>query len=67
MLSTDLGYYHWRAGRVVSNDSLNYKVLQHPDKGLIFLNRFDRKIINPAPDADPGANTTRKKSLHEIV
>ncbi|KAJ8924915.1 hypothetical protein NQ315_001072 [Exocentrus adspersus] len=68
--SWDLGFYHWRAGKVVSNDSLNYKVLMHPTKGLIFLNRFDRKVINPAPDTSPGANTTRKRvytSMYELV
>ncbi|XP_023028536.1 cilia- and flagella-associated protein 299 [Leptinotarsa decemlineata] len=67
---TDLGYYHWRSGRVVSNDSLNYKVQQDPVKGLIFQNRFDRKIINPAPGVDPGANTTRKRiytDLYDLV
>ncbi|XP_018574314.1 uncharacterized protein C4orf22 homolog [Anoplophora glabripennis] len=67
---TDLGFYHWRAGKVVSNDSLNYKVSMHPTKGLIFQNRFDRKVINPAPDANPGANTTRKRiytNLYELA
>ncbi|XP_060535436.1 cilia- and flagella-associated protein 299-like [Cylas formicarius] len=58
---TDLGFYHWKSEDVVSNDSLNYKVLQHPQKGLIFQNRFDRKIINPDPEAHPGSNTSRKR------
>ncbi|CAH1155454.1 unnamed protein product [Phaedon cochleariae] len=67
---TDLGYYHWRSGKVVSNDSLNYKVQQDTSKGLIFQNRFDRKIINPAPGSEPGANTTRKRvytNMYELV
>ncbi|KAG5897539.1 hypothetical protein JTB14_004314 [Gonioctena quinquepunctata] len=67
---TDLGYYHWRSGKVVSNDSLNYKVKQNPERGLMFQNRFDRKTINPAPGVDPGANTTRKRiytELYELV
>ncbi|KAF7264004.1 hypothetical protein GWI33_000777 [Rhynchophorus ferrugineus] len=65
----DLGFYHWKSGDVVSNDSLNYKVLQHPQKGLIFQNRFDRKIINPDPGCEPGANTSRKRiytKLYEL-
>ncbi|XP_050501196.1 cilia- and flagella-associated protein 299-like isoform X1 [Diabrotica virgifera virgifera] len=67
---SDLGYYHWKSGRVVCNDSLNYKVQQDPNKGLIFQNRFDRKMINPAPGVDPGANTTRKRiytNMYELV
>lgn len=67
---TDLGYYHWRSGKVVSNDSVNYKVMQEPTKGLVFQNRFDRKVINPAPGADPGPNTTRKRvytPMYELV
>ncbi|KAG5897538.1 hypothetical protein JTB14_004313 [Gonioctena quinquepunctata] len=67
---TDLGYYHWRSGKVVSNDSLNYKVQLDPEQGLIFQNRYDRKIINPAPGVNPGANTTRKRiytDLYELV
>ncbi|XP_057672118.1 cilia- and flagella-associated protein 299-like [Diorhabda carinulata] len=66
----DLGYYHWKSGKVVCNDSLNYKVKQDPQKGLIFQNRFDRKTINPAPGVDPGDNTMRKRvytDLYELV
>ncbi|XP_030765885.1 cilia- and flagella-associated protein 299-like [Sitophilus oryzae] len=65
----DLGFFHWKSGDVVSNDSLNYKVMQHPQKGLIFQNRFDRKIINPDPACEPGANTSRKRvytSLYQL-
>ncbi|CAG9864750.1 unnamed protein product [Phyllotreta striolata] len=66
----DLGYYHWKTGKVVSNDSLNYKVHQDPRKGLIFQNRFDRKLIDPAPGRDPGPNSSRKRvysDLYELV
>lgn len=56
---TDLGYYRWRSGKVISNDSLNFKVLQDPQEGLLFQNRFDRRII--IPRQDPGPNTVRKR------
>ncbi|XP_025836155.1 uncharacterized protein C4orf22 homolog [Agrilus planipennis] len=59
--ATDLGYYHWRIGKVVSNDSLNYKVVIDPEKGMLFQNRFDRKIINVNPTAIVGSNTTRTR------
>ncbi|CAH1105931.1 unnamed protein product [Psylliodes chrysocephalus] len=66
----DMGYYHWKSGRVVCNDSLNYKVQQDPRKGLIFQNRFDRKMINPAPGSEPGPNSTRKRiytDMYDLV
>lgn len=56
---SDLGYYRWRSGKVISNDSLNFKVMQDPKEGLIFKNRFDRRII--IPRQEPGDNTTRKR------
>ncbi|ENN78568.1 hypothetical protein D910_05623 [Dendroctonus ponderosae] len=62
----DLGFYHWKSGDVYSNDSFNYKVLQHPQKGLIFQNRFDRKTINPNPMAEPGPNTSRKRIYSKL-
>ncbi|XP_050300968.1 cilia- and flagella-associated protein 299-like [Anthonomus grandis grandis] len=63
---SDLGFYHWKSGDVVSNDSCNYKVLQHPQKGLLFQNRFDRKIINPDPMSTPGQNTSRKRIYSKL-
>lgn len=32
-----------------------------PSKGLIFQNRFDRKMIIVDPDSDPGSNTRKKR------
>ncbi|KAJ8958155.1 hypothetical protein NQ318_006094 [Aromia moschata] len=57
----DLGYYHYRAGKITANDTLNYKVLYEDREGLLFQNRFDRKTINLAPGTQPGANTTKKR------
>ncbi|CAB3234597.1 unnamed protein product [Arctia plantaginis] len=57
----DLGYYHWRHGTVRSNISRNYKPVMDPEKGLIFQNRHDHKIICPDPQQDPGQNTTKQR------
>ncbi|XP_017784223.1 PREDICTED: uncharacterized protein C4orf22 homolog [Nicrophorus vespilloides] len=60
--SSDLGYYHWRLGKSISNESFNYKVMVDMQKGLIFQNRFDRKIIYVDPNLlSPGSNTTRTR------
>ncbi|KAL4714055.1 hypothetical protein ACJJTC_008409 [Scirpophaga incertulas] len=55
----DLGYYHWRHGTVRNNMTRNYKPTLDPDKGLLFQNRHDHKIICPDPYQDPGQNTTK--------
>ncbi|XP_053625510.1 cilia- and flagella-associated protein 299-like [Plodia interpunctella] len=61
----DLGYYHWRHGTVRSNISRNYKPLMDPDKGLLFQNRHDHKIVCPDPEQDPGQNTTKSRLYSE--
>ncbi|XP_044272124.1 cilia- and flagella-associated protein 299-like [Tribolium madens] len=63
---TDLGYYHWKLGKTMSNNSINYKVCVDPVKGLVFQNRYDRRIICVDPSQDPGANTTRKRVESDI-
>ncbi|XP_063709026.1 cilia- and flagella-associated protein 299-like [Culicoides brevitarsis] len=56
----DLGYYNWKTGVSLLNDTENYKVISDPMQGLIFLNRHDRKVICPDPALEtPGVNTTR--------
>lgn len=57
---TDLGYYNWRTGQVMTNDSLNYTVVYSPT-GVTFRNRFDRQILNPAPNENQGPNSYRKR------
>ncbi|KOB70821.1 Uncharacterized protein OBRU01_10681, partial [Operophtera brumata] len=47
----DLGYYHWRHGTP----------LMDPDKGLLFQNRHDHKIVCPDPQQDPGQNTLKAR------
>ncbi|XP_035436689.1 cilia- and flagella-associated protein 299-like [Spodoptera frugiperda] len=58
---SDLGYYHWRHGTVRSNISRNYKPVMDPERGLLFQNRHDHKIICPDPQQDPGQNTTKQR------
>lgn len=53
---SDLGYYNWRTGKVFSNNSPNY-IVQLSTKGMLFRNRFDRQLVNPAPNEVPGSNT----------
>lgn len=56
----DLGYYNWKTGVSLSNNTDNYKVLSDPKSGLIFLNRHDRKTMCTDPILEsPGSNTTR--------
>lgn len=59
--NSDLGYYHWRNGAVRSNITRNYNPIMDPEKGLLFQNRHDHKIIYPDPASDPGQNTTKKR------
>lgn len=62
----DLGFYHWRAQKVVTNPSMNYKVWVDPVKGLLFQNRFDRKIVCVDPLATtPGNNSKRTRIVSD--
>jgi hypothetical protein len=38
-----------------------FQVCVDPVKGLIFQNRYDRRIICVDPAQEPGTNTTRKR------
>lgn len=56
----DLGYFHWRTGRSVMNNTDNYKPISDPIGGLCFICRHDRKLIRVDPTLEvPGSNTTR--------
>lgn len=57
---SDLGYYNWRSGQSVINDTENYKAITDPIDGLIFISRHDRKHIRVDPSLEsPGNCTTR--------
>lgn len=63
----DLGYFNWKSGVSLSNNTKNYKVISDPMQGLIFLNRHDRKVICPDPAlVSPGTNTTRTIILNSL-
>ena len=47
--STDLGYYHWKMGKVVLNKSPNYEPIINSKRGLLFKNIRDRNIIYVDP------------------
>ena len=69
---SDLGYYNWRTGFSKTNSTPNFKIICDPFKGLLFLNRHDRKIIQPDPkSSNSGYNTTRtiikSKKYEQIV
>ena len=55
----DLSYYNWETQHSTSNSTANFQVLVENEKGLLFKNIRDRKIINPDPKANPGDNTRR--------
>lgn len=62
----DLGFYHWRSGKITINDSKNYKVIIHPDLGILFQNRYDRKMVCVDPAASAGFNSMRTR-VHTTI
>lgn len=49
---TDLGYYNWKNGEILTNNSANYiSTYSYVHKGLLFRNRFDRQFLDPQPNA----------------
>ncbi|CAG9772801.1 unnamed protein product [Ceutorhynchus assimilis] len=59
---TDLGYFNWRKNISVVNDSLYFKTMNSPIKGLLFQHKMDRMVIYPDPYAfNAGRQTTRKR------
>ena len=61
--TTDLSYFHWEAQTPLCNNSPNFRVDAHDEKGLIFRNRRDRKIINVNPAVDPPGDGTKRVEL----
>ena len=47
---TDLSYYSWEGQQIVYNDSPNFKVDANSERGLLFRNRRDRKVIDVNPN-----------------
>jgi hypothetical protein len=57
---TDLSFFNWDAQHPFLNDSPNFRVDAHDDKGLLFRNRRDRKVINVNPTVDPPGDGTKR-------
>lgn len=58
--STDLGYYYWKMGRTLLNETPNFQPVIDKERGLLFKNVHDRKLIWVDPAApSPGVDTTR--------
>lgn len=45
------------------NDSPNFRVDADSDKGLLFRNKRDRKVINVDPRKDPPGDGTKREEL----
>ncbi|DBA89720.1 hypothetical protein WJX79_001157 [Trebouxia sp. C0005] len=56
---TDLSFYNWDTQVSMSNATANFQVIAENEKGLLFKNKRDRKVINVDPKAVPGDNSTR--------
>ena len=57
---TDLSFFNWDSGHPIINNSPNFRVDANDDKGLLFRNKRDRKVINVNPWAEsPGDGTER--------
>ncbi len=60
---SDLSFYNWSSKVATSNPSKYYQVLPDEERGLLFKNKRDRKVINVDPDADCGDNSTRTELI----
>ena len=61
--TTDLSYFQWEAQQPLMNNSPNFRVDAHDEKGIMFRNRRDRKIINVNPAVDPPGDGTSRVEL----
>lgn len=52
-------YYNWKTGFAKMNDSINFKAITDPIRGLIFECRHDRQQIFIDPSGDVGSGSTR--------
>ncbi len=57
---TDLSYYNWDTNTSTSNPTPNFHVKADDERGLLFKNRRDRKVICVDPEANSGDNSERR-------
>jgi len=55
----DLSYFNWETMNSTVNDSPNWQVITDDERGILFKNTRDGKIVDVDPKAKPGDNTTR--------
>ena len=60
---TDLSFFNWDAQQPTINESPNFRVDAHDDKGLLFRNKRDRKVINVNPSVDPPGDGTKRVEI----
>ncbi|GMH32750.1 hypothetical protein BSKO_00584 [Bryopsis sp. KO-2023] len=56
---SDLSFYNWDTQMSTSNPTPNFQVIADNERGLLFKNKRDRKVINVDPKEKPGDNSTR--------
>ena len=61
--TTDLSYFHWEAQQPMMNNSPNFRVDAHDERGILFRNRRDRKVISVDPAVDPPGDSTKRVEL----
>ena len=60
---SDLSYYNWKTNTCHLNDSPNFRVDANSETGLLFRNKWDRKVINVNPKVDPPGDGTKREEL----
>eukprot|EP01105_Mastigella_eilhardi_P024753 TRINITY_DN6520_c0_g1_i2.p1 TRINITY_DN6520_c0_g1~~TRINITY_DN6520_c0_g1_i2.p1 ORF type:complete len:298 (+),score=65.38 TRINITY_DN6520_c0_g1_i2:832-1725(+) len=67
--SSDLSFYNWDTQTPTMNHTPNFQVISG-EKGLLFKNKRDRKVINVDPEENPGDNSATKRveiKTHEFM
>lgn len=55
----DLSFYNWETQTSTSNSTPNFQVISDDERGLMFKNKRDRKVIDVDPASRPGDNSAR--------
>eukprot|EP00727_Mastigamoeba_balamuthi_P005083 m51a1_g14573 hypothetical protein (257) ;mRNA; f:1072627-1073545 len=57
---SDLSFYNWETQVTSSNHTPNFQVISG-EKGILFKNKRDRKVINVDPESPPGESSATKR------
>lgn len=55
----DLSFYNWETQTSTSHSTPNFQVISDDERGLMFKNKRDRKVIDVDPASRPGDNSAR--------